>query len=88
MISGDETARALYLLLLGLLVASGVLATYRGRMGAALRHAFLWALIFAGIALLYLMFASEPVFTPTPGADNRRAYTCCPPLISISTPVT
>jgi len=85
---GDETARATYLLLLGLLVASGVLATYRGRMGAALRHAFLWALIFAGIALLYLMFASEPVFTPTPGADNRRAYTCCPPLISISTPVT
>ena len=85
---GDETARAIYLLLLGLLVASGVLATYRGRMGAALRHAFLWALIFAAVALLYLMVAPKPVFTPSPAADDRRAYTCCPPLISISTPVT
>jgi len=85
---GDETARAIYLLLLGLLVASGVLATYRGRMGAALRHAFLWTLIFAVVALLYLILAPAPVFTPTPGADDRRAYTCCPPLISISTPVT
>ncbi len=70
---GDQTARAIYLLLLGLLVASGVLATYRGRMGAALRHAFIWALIFAVVALLYLIFAPEPVFRPTPAPDDRRA---------------
>lgn len=70
---GDQTARAIYLLLLGLLVASGVLATYRGRMGAALRHAFIWALIFAVVALLYLILAPEAAFTPTPAPDDRRA---------------
>lgn len=46
-------ARVFYLSLLGLMLAAGLFAAYRGRMGAAVRHAAIWALIFAGIVIAY-----------------------------------
>ncbi len=36
---------------LGLLIAAGVLGSYRDRMGQALQHAAIWALIFVGVVL-------------------------------------
>ncbi|MGF1660149.1 MAG: TIGR02281 family clan AA aspartic protease [Rubrimonas sp.] len=46
-------ARVFYLSLLGLMLALGAFAAYRGRMSAALRHAAIWLLIFAGIVIAY-----------------------------------
>ena len=47
----DSQARLFYLSALMLLVASGVVASYRHRMGQALQHAAIWVLIFVGVVL-------------------------------------
>jgi aspartyl protease family protein len=49
----NDQARLLYLSILGLLVASGMVYHYRNRLGAALQHAAIWGLIFAGMTLVY-----------------------------------
>ena len=46
-------ARLFYLLILGLAFAAAVFAHYRGRMGAALQHGAIWALIFTGLIIAY-----------------------------------
>ncbi len=46
-------ARVFYLSLLGLMLAVGVFAFYRGRMGRAIQHAMIWLLIFAGLVIAY-----------------------------------
>lgn len=44
-------ARLLYLALLGMALASGMVYRYRGRLGTALQHAAIWVLIFLGATL-------------------------------------
>lgn len=51
--SGDETARLVYLAGLLVLVCGGLFAAYRHRLGEALRHAAIWALIFLSAIALY-----------------------------------
>ena len=47
----DAQARLFYLSALGLMIAAGVVASYRDRMGQALQHAAIWGLIFVGVVL-------------------------------------
>ena len=47
--SGDETARLAYLVLLGAVVVSYFWISHRPAPGRALRHVLLWGLIFAGL---------------------------------------
>lgn len=47
----DAQARIFYLTVLGLMVAAGVVASYRHRMGQAMRDASIWGLIFVGVVL-------------------------------------
>ncbi|HUS52550.1 MAG TPA: TIGR02281 family clan AA aspartic protease [Thermohalobaculum sp.] len=49
----DAQARFFYLAILGMVIASGVFYNYRHRLGAALQHAAIWVLIFAGATLAY-----------------------------------
>jgi len=49
----DAQARFFYLALLGIAVASGVFYNYRARLGAAVQHAAIWVLIFAGATIAY-----------------------------------
>ncbi|MEM1316036.1 MAG: TIGR02281 family clan AA aspartic protease [Pseudomonadota bacterium] len=48
-----EIGRLIYLTLLGAAILAGVLAAYRGRMGAGLRDALTWGLIFVGLIAAY-----------------------------------
>lgn len=47
----DAQARLFYLSAFGLLIASGLVSSYRHRMGQALQHAAIWGLIFVGVVL-------------------------------------
>jgi aspartyl protease family protein len=49
----DAQARLFYLAILGMVIASGVFYHYRGRLGAALQHAAIWALIFVAATIAY-----------------------------------
>ena len=49
----DAQARFFYLAILGMAVASGVFYNYRDRLGTALQHAAIWALIFVGVTIAY-----------------------------------
>ena len=46
-------ARLFYLALLGMAVLTAGFAFYRGRLGTALQHAAIWALIVAGLVIAY-----------------------------------
>ena len=46
-------ARLFALSILGMAFLVGAFARYRGRMGAALRHAAIWTLLFAGLIIAY-----------------------------------
>jgi aspartyl protease family protein len=46
-------ARFFYLAILLLALAASLVAAYRGRLGQGLRHAAIWALIFAGVVIAY-----------------------------------
>lgn len=48
-----QGARLFYLLTLGVLIMAGVFATYRHRLGTALQHGAIWALIFMGVMIAY-----------------------------------
>lgn len=45
----DTQARVFYLVLLGAFILVAVFSHYRGRMGQAMQHAAIWALIFVGV---------------------------------------
>lgn len=47
----DAQARLFYLSLLGAFIVVGVFARYRDRMGQAMQHMAIWALIFVGVVL-------------------------------------
>jgi aspartyl protease family protein len=49
----DAQARFFYLAILGMAVAAGVFYNYRDRLGTALQHAAIWALIFVGVTIAY-----------------------------------
>ena len=49
----DAQARLFYLAMLGMVVTSGVLYSYRDRFGTAIQHAAIWVLIFLGAVLAY-----------------------------------
>jgi aspartyl protease family protein len=49
----DDQARFFYLAILGMVIASGVFYNYRHRLGTALQHAAIWALIFVGTTIAY-----------------------------------
>ena len=49
----EAQARFFYLAILGMAVAIGVFYSYRDRLGAAMQHAAIWALIFAGVTIAY-----------------------------------
>ena len=53
-----EVGRVVYLVILGSALIIGLFSMYRSRPGTALRHAAVWALIFAGAVVLY-GFGSE-----------------------------
>ena len=44
-------ARFFYLAILGTVIAIGLFYSYRHRLGAALQHAMIWVLIFAGVTI-------------------------------------
>jgi aspartyl protease family protein len=46
-------ARLFYLAILGMAFLTAGFAYYRGRLGAALQHAAIWGLIFAGLIIAY-----------------------------------
>jgi aspartyl protease family protein len=52
-LSNDEIARIVYLVMLGMVLASYALLASRGRVGMLLRHAILWALLFTGVVAAY-----------------------------------
>ncbi|SDZ97190.1 retropepsin-like aspartic protease family protein [Rubrimonas cliftonensis] len=77
--SGDETARLVYLAGLLVLVCGGLFAAYGRRMGEALRHAAIWALIFLAAIVLYgfrdiigAQLSSAPVMAVTENAAVLR----------------
>lgn len=49
----DAQARFFYLALLGMAIAAGLVHYYRARLGTALRHAAIWALLLLGLVLAY-----------------------------------
>lgn len=49
----DAQARFFYLAILGSAIASGLFFRYRHRLSAALQHAAIWVLIFAGVTIGY-----------------------------------
>ena len=49
----DAQARLFYLSILGLAVASSLLWRYQGRIGVAVQHLAIWALIFVGLIIGY-----------------------------------
>ena len=49
----DAQARFFYLALLGIVIAAGLIHFYRHRLGTALQHAAIWALIIAGLVVAY-----------------------------------
>lgn len=71
-LSGDELARLVYLVLLGAILGSYALVAMRGRIGAALRHAILWALLFTGVVAAYGLWESmTPRLIGLQQADGR-----------------
>lgn len=54
--AGDWTASAIYLVLLGSVLAFFLVRHYRGSGGLALRHVGLWAAIFAAAALGFVLY--------------------------------
>lgn len=49
----DAQARLFYLAILGMAIAAGAFYNYRDRLGTALQHAAIWALIFVGVTIAY-----------------------------------
>ena len=52
-LSADDTARLVYLVLLGTILGAYALVAMRNNLAAALRHAILWALLFTGVMAGY-----------------------------------
>ena len=76
-----DGARALYLSILGMALLVALFARYRGRLGEALQHASIWALIFVGAVLAYgfsdelerQLMPSEAVRVEGGAVELRRA---------------
>lgn len=70
----DAQARFFYLAILGIAIAVGVFASYRDRMGQAMQHVAIWALIFLG-GVLVVGFAEplkQQLFNDEPQALDDR----------------
>ena len=70
----DAQARMFYLVALGAVLVVGLFARYRDRMGQAMQHAAIWALIFVG-AVLAIGFAEplrQQLFHDEPQAIDDR----------------
>lgn len=70
----DAQARMFYLVLLGAAISVGVFARYRHRMGQAVQHMAIWALIFVGLVLA-IGFAEplrQQLFNDEPQAVDDR----------------
>lgn len=52
-LTSEETARLVYLVVLGAVLSSYALVATRGRIGLFLRHSILWALLFTGVAAAF-----------------------------------
>lgn len=78
----DQLANVFYLSLLGILIAAGLIHQYRDRLGTAVQHAAIWALIFMGAVLVYgfseplrqQLFPSEARLTGAGEIELTRAY--------------
>lgn len=57
-LSSDQITQLVYLVVLGVVLASYVLVAGRGRMATLLRHALLWALLFTGVAAAWGLWDS------------------------------
>lgn len=56
--TGDDAARLVYLVLLGTILGAYALVAMRNDLGAMLRHAILWALLFTGVMTGYGLWES------------------------------
>jgi len=76
MLPDDPTAQAriFYLVLLGLVIASGAFYLYRGKLGKAVRDAAAWVLIFAGTVLLIAFWQplQQALMGDRPGQVDER----------------
>lgn len=71
-LTSDEFARIIYLVLLGTILGSYVLVAMRDRIGAAVRHLILWALLFTGVITAYGLWESmTPRLIGLQQADTR-----------------
>jgi len=61
---GNDFGNMLYLLLLGLFIGGGMLLAFRGQLGAMLRQASVWALIFAALIVGYGLFNDNRTHLP------------------------
>ncbi|MEM9048928.1 MAG: TIGR02281 family clan AA aspartic protease [Pseudomonadota bacterium] len=52
-LSPDDQARIFYLSFLGIALLGGVIYQYRDRIGTALQHLAIWALLICGLVLVY-----------------------------------
>ncbi|WP_425093255.1 retropepsin-like aspartic protease family protein [Tropicimonas sp. S265A] len=59
-----ETANLIYLVLLGVFIGGGMLMAFRGQLGAMLRQASAWALIFAALIVGYGLFTDNRTHLP------------------------
>ena len=57
--SADNLSYLIYLLLLLLFVGGGTILAFRGRLGAMLKQASAWALIFATVVIGYGLFNDQ-----------------------------
>lgn len=70
----DAQARMFYLVLLGAVLAVGVFARYRDRLGQAAQHAAIWVLIFVGVVLAigFLEPLKQQLFNDEPQVIDDR----------------
>ena len=77
----DSQARMFYLVILGAALIVGIFARYRNRMGQAMQHLAIWALIFVGVVLAIgfaeplrqQLFNDEPAVVDENTVQLRRA---------------
>lgn len=72
MLTSDELARLVYLVLLGAVLSSYALVATRGRIGTLVRHSILWALLFTGVAAAWGIWETmTPRMIGLQTADHR-----------------
>jgi aspartyl protease family protein len=59
-----DTGNLIYLILLGVFIGGGVLLAFRGQLGAMLKQATAWALIFAAVIVGYGLFNDNRMSLP------------------------